>query len=238
MFDLIVTGPDSEKIAIECVRATDPRMREIGSMVKRGVPMDPYALVLDWSVRFNLNLNINGTRETLPYLLQRLESCGVHSTHIVGVSEVVERIFDEMYELGIESADAFRPSSGGNIQMLPVGIGGCVNEMGTDVPEWAEEFLSAPARSDVLAKLENADGFLHREVFIECDMYGVPWHVADYLCQQSPFLPDIQPKLPKPLTGVWLGYGPFGVRWNSRGWVAFDARRTVIRSKPSTDGPR
>lgn len=226
MFDLIV-GDEFPKIAIECVRATDPNMRAIGSAVKRGIPISPFNLTRSWSVRFNRSLDIKQTRRLLPATLQRLESLGIHDTTALGFSSVVDHLISQLEELGIERAHAFDRVGEPEIVLLPDGIGGFVDETGGKVPEWISDFLRHDSKQDVLFKLEKALSIDSREVFIECDMYGAPWHVVDYLTGSMTRAPQNTPDLPEPITGVWLGYGFRGIRWDGHEWAIFDVRQQV-----------
>ena len=100
--------------------------------------------------------------------------------------------------------------------------GGGIDSAGNTLPQWIEEFLHDPDRKDVLSKLRHT-GAQERWVFVQVVLGGAPWSVESYLTGELEYLPATEPKLPPPVTGIWVTstYGKRGVRWDSAGWRLF-----------------
>jgi len=83
------------------------------------------------------------------------------------------------------------------------GSGGGIDSAGSTLPQWIEEFLHDPEREDVLFKLRCTDA-QERWVFVPVALSGAPWSVESYLTGEFEYLPATGPKLPSPLTGIWV----------------------------------
>jgi hypothetical protein len=129
---------------------------------------------------------------------------------------------DGLERIGITSAHRVDRSdaTGKVIFMLP-GIGGAVDDDGTQIPSWISVFLNDERQADVLRKLK-ISGAAKCHVFIPIGFSGAPFAVESYFSGDLENLPRDIPVLPSPVDCVWLcGMGPKGIWWNGSAWKFF-----------------
>ena len=221
MYDLRV-GSD---VAIEVVSAVDPVRTKTW---KAGPDKGARSLAVkgDWIIGIAPKTNIRKLERRIEPILQNLEEQGVDR---VSVGHLLNRddsgLLEELESLGIRHASCFHTPGTGRVHMTMEGVGGGVDSTGSALPQWIEEFLREPEREDVLFKLRHT-GAQERWVFVPVTFGGAPWPVESYLTGEFECLPPTEPKLPSPVTGIWVAstFGTHGVRWDSAGWRLFKIR--------------
>jgi hypothetical protein len=136
------------------------------------------------------------------------------------------KLFSTLNSKGVTFINCFRVAGKGKVHLALDGTGGPVDSEGLAIPEWIGAFLTAPERSDVIAKLARS-GAASCHAFVVVDYAGAPWAVQSYLDSDLAALPPAAPTLPPPLTGAWLvsTANTVGVRWTGTHWRRFSAQQ-------------
>jgi hypothetical protein len=104
------------------------------------------------------------------HLLAAVEERGLDCTSVGAWLRVHDRaLYDELHALGIGSLS--RRDGTGHVAFHMIGPGGAIDREGLAIPAWVRDFLQAPSRSDLLAKLESS-GARQRDVFIGVTLQG------------------------------------------------------------------
>ena len=227
MYDLRIGPVDSPAIAIECTGAVDKVRTETWNV---GPGQGPLTLALrgDWTVILKPSARIRGLAQALEPVLQDCERSGELSPVHVDwrLNRSNPKLFSALDSKGVKFISCFRVKGEGKVHLTLDGIGGPVDAEGLAIPEWLAAFLSDPERADVISKLVRSEA-ADRHAFVVVDYAGAPWSVQSYLDSDLAALPPAAPKLPSPLTGVWLvsTANTVGVRWTGTHWKRFYAER-------------
>ena len=179
MVDLLVGPMDALEIAIECTGAVDPVFTKTWNT---GPARGPMRLDMrgNWNITIRTDANLNAIKRKLERILQQLNARGARS---VRADHLLERIdpslFWELDALGISSASCYELPGVGEVHFLMHGLGGASGYTGEEVSAWLAEFLRAPERADVLAKLAR-NAAPQKQAFIIATLHGAPWPVFDY----------------------------------------------------------
>lgn len=233
MYDLRIGAPERPEIAIECVGAVDSTLTETWNIGPAKGPLN-LPIAGDWTVVIGQGARVKSIRQRIASILQDLEVRGTDKLHVdYRLKRVDMPLFNELESLGVEWAYCYRPEGTGRVHFTMSGTGGAVDDTGSSVPGWISDFLSAPARSDVLEKLRRS-GAMSCHVFVIVSFAGAPWPVESYLTGDLDKLPNQVPNLPPPVNEVWLvhGFGQKGLRCNGRAWRSFNARGEGIEDQP------
>jgi hypothetical protein len=228
MYDLRVGPRVAPVIAIECVRAMDPVLTELWNAgPKRGALT--LRLAGDWTVGLTRRARIK-ILARLEAALQECERIGISNVHVDWrLKRLQPGLFAEFERLAVSWAGCFRAQGGGKVSFTLESIGGAVDEEGRAVPGWIETFLSAKEQSDVLCKLAQSNA-AECHVIVAVGWGGAPWSVESYLTDGLAVLPTEKPKLPDPVTSVWIVsmHATHGIRWDGTKWRRFDARTDSV----------
>lgn len=164
-------------------------------------------------------------RKLAPRLVRSLEGTGWHRTPNVDLLKHEDFVAaaEPFRALGCIALYCYATEGEGMLRLGQGGVAGAIDSRGQSVPGWIEEFLRAPARADVLAKLARAPA-LERHVFVPVAFKGAPVSVFTYLDTDQKMPPDEAPDLPAPVDQVWIAstFGAkAGVRWDGRQWSRF-----------------
>jgi hypothetical protein len=222
MYDLRMRAVEAPDVAIECVRAVDPVSTETWNV---GPGKGPLHLGVkgDWMITIARDAHIRTIRQRIEPILRDLEERDVRR---VSVGHLLKRqdssLLQELASLGIRHAACLRMPGIGRVHWTMKGSGGVIDSAGSALPQWIEEFLCDPEREDVLFKLRHT-GAQERWVFVPVAVGGTPWSVESYLTGELEYLPSTGPKLPSPVTGIWVTstHGTHGVRWDRARWRLF-----------------
>jgi hypothetical protein len=222
MYDLRIGAVESPDVAIECVGAVDSVFTETWNV---GPGKGPFSLAVkgDWTIGIAWEAHIRTIRQHIEPILQDLEERDIRNVRVGHrLNGHDNQLLQELDSLGIRHALCFRMPGSGRVHMIPDGITGFVDSAGSALPQWIEEFLRDPKREDVLFKLRHTS-VQERWVFVPVKFGGAPWSVESYLTGDLEYLPPTEPKLPSPVTGIWVAstFGTHGVRWDSTGWRSF-----------------
>jgi hypothetical protein len=236
MYDLRIGPPDAPDLALECVGAIDPIRTETWNVSQAEGLLD-LALRGDWVIVHTPGARIKAIKKRLEPLLQELEDRGLRNVPVnLALNWDSPVVYEELDSLNITRAYCYRLPGTGKVSLMMPGIGGAPDSQGSAVPEWISEFLSDPAREDVLLKLQRS-GAPARHAFVIVSLGGAAWPVEYYLTGALGQLPAEAPRLPQPVTGVWivseLGQrDQKGLRWDGSAWRRFEARCEGIKGPP------
>jgi len=237
MYDLRIGPADAPKVAVEVVGAIDPIRTETWNVSQTEGPLD-LALRGDWVIVHTLGARINAIKERLEPLVNELEDRGLRNVPVnLALNWDSPTVYEKLDSLNITRAYCYRLPGTGKVSFMMPGTGGAPDSQGSAVPEWISEFLSNPARKDVLLKLQRS-GAPERHAFVIVSLGGATWPVEYYLTGALDQLPAEAPGLPPPVTGVWivseLGQrDQKGLRWDGSAWRRFEARGEGIDGPPS-----
>jgi len=232
MYDLRIGHPHAPEVAIEVTGALNPEWTETWNVgpAKGDFPLP--GLTGSWMVSISPDANVRMLRRVLPGILAELDQIGLLRVMDVELLRHGSKdLHRQLQPLGIEHLDRYSDTGPGRYALTMMGTGGAIDSTGDSIAPWIGDFLRAPERSDVLAKLERSGAPL-REVFVAVTLDGAPWSVVSYLTDvsQTEFtVPSHDPVLPEPVTGVWitstLSFGEtVGVRWDGAAWSPFRSR--------------
>lgn len=231
MYDLRVGTEHAPDIAIECTAAVDP-VRTATWNVGPAEGSLMLESTSDWYLVLKPHAQVKKARRQLREVVRLCEAAGINGR--VEVDWSLKRyhpdVFAALDALRIDSIGRYDGT--GTVRFGMTGIGGAVDTHGEAIPGWIEEFLRAPARKDVIDKLERSSA-VQRHVFVGVDLGGVPWPVESYLGDRTDHLPERSPVLPPPIDAVWIMYGERGLHWDGQEWRFFDSRRTVPTESPA-----
>ncbi len=235
MYDLRVGAVAAPQRAIEVVGAVDQVWTQTWNTGPARLVLD-LDLAGDWMISVKPGANFKRIQKELPGVLSDLEGRGIQALSVNSSLRVRDSALDEQLNtLGIDYLSSYRLNGNGKVTFHMIGPGGAVDSEGREVPKWVGDFLSDPARADVLRKLAAVEA-PHREAFIAVTLEGAPWSVTSYLTgisAQELLLPPEPPVLPGPVTDVWLVAtlsfkDSLGVRWDGRAWSPFRSRGHAI----------
>lgn len=231
MYDLRVGRVDSPHRAIEVVGAVDELWTKTWNTGPARLSLD-LDLAGDWMVSVESGANFKRIQKDLPAILRDLEVSGTNALSADAMLRFRDRpLFERLRILGVDYMSSYEMNGTGKVTFHMMGSGGAIDSTGGAIPQWVGDFLSDPARADVLQKLSKVDA-AHREAFIPVTLEGAPWSVVSYLTGMSSralSLPPAPPVLPHPVSDVWvvstLSFKDgLGVRWDGRIWSAFRSR--------------
>lgn len=219
MYDLRIGPADAPEVAIECVGAVNRTYTETWNV---GPAKGPLTLPVagNWTVEISPTARVKIVKQRLQQFLMELEGRGIHGiSHDHFVAPTDQGILDEMDSIGIVHASRYPADYSGRVYLTMPGTGGCVDDKGTELPKWLEDFTRNPDQADVLSKLQKS-GATNCHVFVFATFQGVPWTVEAYLTGSLTDIPDNPPNLPSPLTEAWVvaGFGDKGLHWNGNAW--------------------
>src|SRR5262249_7800656 len=154
MYDLRIGPFDAPEVAIECVGAINSAFTETWN---KGPAREPLQLSVkgNWSVTIAVNAHVKTVKRYIEAILKELESRGlqeVHVNYLLRRSDMV--LFDQLETLNIAHIFCYDQVGTGRVYFGMPGIGGAIDKQGSAISGWVGEFLLAPARQDVLYKLE------------------------------------------------------------------------------------
>ena len=225
MYDLRVGPADAPAAAIEVIGAVDAAHTRTWSAGPGRGPLATYG-VANWLMFLADGTVSERVRRLAPRLLRDLEGAGWHRLPSVDLLQrdnfAVEA--DALRAMGCVALYCYETEGEGLLRLAQRGVVGSVDHRGESVPGWIADFLRAPERADVLAKLARAPA-VERHVFVPVSFKGAPISVFTYLDTDQNALPDTAPDLPLPIDQVWIActFGAkTGVRWDGRRWSRFD----------------
>jgi hypothetical protein len=222
MYDLRIGAVEAPHVAIECVRAVDSVGTETWNVGPGKGPLH-LAVKGDWMITIARDAHIRAIRQRIEPILRDLEERDVRRVSVGHLFKRHDyRLLEELESLRIQNASCLSMPGTGRVHWTMEGSGGGIDSAGSTLPQWIEEFLHDPEREDVLFKLRCTDA-QERWVFVPVALSGAPWSVESYLTGELEYLPATGPKLPSPLTGIWVTstHGKRGVRWDGAGWRLF-----------------
>lgn len=219
MYDLRIGPADAPDVAIECVGAVNRTYTETWNV---GPAKGPLTLPVagNWTVEISPAARVKTIKQRLPQLLLELERRGINGiSHHHWLSPADELILNEMESIGIVHASRYSADYSGKVYLTMPGTGGGVDDKGTQLPKWLEDFLRNPDQADVLSKLQRS-GAPNCHAFVFATFQGVPWSVESYLTGSLATVPGDPPNLPLPVTEAWVvaGFGDKGLHWNGNDW--------------------
>ena len=229
MYDLRVGPVDAPEIAIECIGAVDPVFTATWNVGPANGPLK-VAIRGDWVISIASTANIKLIKQRIETLLSKLESLNINKINSAIASDYeLEYLFEDFKSIGIYDVDRYDEQGTGNVHWSGVPISGGVDINGFSIPVWVNDFLTDPTRKDVLEKLLFSNA-IKRHVFIIVSFAGAPWPVTSYLTRILDQLPNADPDLPSPITGVWLAptYNKKGIYWDEGKWRLFDTEGNAI----------
>lgn len=220
MYDLIIGSVSTPDYAIECVGSVDPVATETWNIgpAKGPIKVDSSG---DWRISIRKSANMKSLRQNIESVIGECEKLGL--IEYVPVDWQMKRfsseIFNQLDSLGITSINMFRSEGHGDVHLTMDGGGGPVSQNGDDVADWIGDFLNSRDKADVVKKLAKS-GAKEKHAFIPIVLGGAPWVVESYFFGDMN-LPCIDPKLPEPITGVWVVLNGKGLRYMKGHWHAF-----------------
>jgi hypothetical protein len=233
MFDLLIEDADGPRGAMEVTTATDSTATAFWRHVtKRGEWSDP-RLTGGWMVWTRPDAQVSRLRRRLAELLADFEARGWDAYEEPEVWQ--GRPYPMAAELGVFKATHLATTENtGRIFIMPpepsedARFVATLGEVGHPLADWAVAWLQEPGQRDNLDKLARATT-AERHLFVALvSLTSAPDDaVMTLLTSDVPVLPDRPPRLPKPITHLWLASGwdvPHGIRWSpDRGWSLFPA---------------
>lgn len=225
MFDLRVGPKEAPEVAIECTGAVNRKFVESwkagphkGSFLLDGIEND-------WIVETRVGARIKLVMAEIESLLKRLEAAEIYHLNELWHLRDEEGLENDLERVGITSAHRVeRSDPTGKVMLTLPGIGGGVDDNGTQVAGWVSEFLNEQKQADVLYKLK-ISGSPECHVFIPIRFSGAPFSVESYFTGDLVKLPQEAPALPSPVDCVWLcGMGNKGIWWNGSEWKFFSTK--------------
>jgi hypothetical protein len=225
MYDLRIGTKEAPEVAIECVRAMNQEFAESWSAGPAKGAFRLSTLKNDWMVETRVDARIKLVKAEIATLLQRLEAAGIHHLNELWPHRDHSELIDDLERVGITSAHRVeRSDPTGKVTLMLPGIGGAVDDDGTQIPQWISEFLNDNKQADVLHKLD-ISGASECHVFVPVGFSGAPFAVESYFSGDLENLPRDIPALPSPVDCVWLcGMGNKGIWWNGSEWKFFRTR--------------
>tara|TARA_B110000046_G_scaffold170767_1_gene190977 strand:- start:901 stop:1656 length:756 start_codon:yes stop_codon:yes gene_type:complete len=220
MYDLIIGSVSNPKYAIECVGSVDPAATETWNIgpAKGHIKVDSSG---DWRISIRKSTNIKSLRRHIANVIGECEKLGL--IEFLPVDWQIKRFSPELFNkldiLGITSIYMFRSEGHGDVHLIMDGSRGPVSHNGDDLAEWIGDFLNSQDKADVVIKLAKS-GAKEKHAFIPIVLGGAPWGVESYFFGDMN-LPCIEPKLPEPITGVWVVLDGKGLRYMEGQWHAF-----------------
>lgn len=222
MFDLRVGPQEAPEVAIECTGAVNQKFVESwkagpdkGSFVLDGIEND-------WIVETRVGAKIKLVMAEIESLLKRLEAAKIFHLNELWRHRDHKELMDDLERVGITAAHRVdRSDPTGKVNLMLPGIGGAVDDNGTQVAGWVSEFLNDEQRADNLYKLKMS-GAPECHIFIPIRFSGAPFAVESYFTGDLEKLPQDAPVLPSPVDCVWLcGLRNKGVWWDGSEWKFF-----------------
>ncbi|ETX09370.1 hypothetical protein MUS1_09130 [Marinomonas ushuaiensis DSM 15871] len=220
MYDLRIGSKNSPDYAIECVGAVYPVAIETWNIGPAKGPIKINSSS-DWNVSIRKSANIKALNLNIANVIRQCEDLGLSEFTPVDwqLKRFNAELFNALDGLGITSFCMFREVGSSNAYLSMDGGGGVVNQSSGDLVDWVSKFLSADDKADVIKKLRISSA-KEKHVFIPIVLGGVPWSVASYFFSEM-LAPKILPKLPEPITGVWITLNNKGVRYLDGQWHIF-----------------
>lgn len=225
MYDLRIGPKEAPLVAIEVTGAVNQKFIESW---KAGPDKGSFKLggiKNDWIVEMEVGARNKLVMAEIEPLLKRLESDEIYHLNNISSLRDSEKLEKDIQRLGITSLHRVdREDPTGKVYLTLPGIGGAVDEEGTQIAEWVAEFLRDEKKRDNLHKLEKS-GAEECHVFIPISFSGAPFAVESYFSGALERLPQDTPILPEPVRCVWLsGMGPKGIWWNGMEWRFFQIK--------------
>jgi len=223
MYDLRIGPENSPEYAIECVGAVDPVGIETWNIGPANGPIKVNSSG-DWLVTIGRCTNIKLLKRQIANVIEQCECLGL--TKFTPVDEQLKRINKELFgtldKLGITSFHMYREAGSGNAHLGMDGGGGTLSQNSDDLVEWVGMFLSSVDRADVIKKLRDSNA-KEKHAFITIILGGAPWNVESYFLGEM-LTPNNLPKLPEPITGVWITLHEKGVSFMDGQWRVFSCK--------------
>jgi hypothetical protein len=229
MYDLRIGSPDAPDIAIEVVGAVDSTYTETWNV---GPAKGSLSLTVagNWTIEISPRARVKTVKQGLRQFLTTLEE-----RHILDITRDYwlphsePSLCTEMDRLGITHASCYQMPGTGKVYLTMPGVGGSVDDNGSNLPKWLGEFLRDPRQADVLSKLQRSVA-KECHVFVIASFMGVPWEVESYLTGSLETVPSDPPDLPRPVSEAWIvsGFGAKGLRWKGDAWSIVPTRELGI----------
>ncbi|PKG97578.1 hypothetical protein [Paraglaciecola sp. MB-3u-78] len=220
MYDLRIGPVSDPAYAIECVGSVDPVATVTWNIGPAKGPMKVCSS-RDWLVSIKKSTSIKSLKIHLSKAIVNCESLGL--TEFTPVDWQLKRfnleLFNKLDELGITSFQTYKKDGSGYAYLSMDGGGGPINQSSDAFIDWVGSFLSSNNKLDVVEKLRKSCA-KEKHAFIPMLLGGAPWEVESYFLGKMP-LPCKEPKLPKPITGVWVLLNGKGLRYMNGGWHVF-----------------
>jgi hypothetical protein len=220
MYDLRIGSKNAPDYAIECVGAVDPVATETWNV---GPATGPIKIDSsgDWGVSIRKSANIKTLNRNIAKVIGQCEDLGLSESTPVDwqLKRFNAELFSALDNLGITFFYMYREEGSGNVHLSMDGGGGVVNQSSDDLVDWVSKFLSADDQADVVKKLRVSSA-KEKHVFIPIAHGGAPWSVESYFLSEM-LAPKNSPKLPEPITGVWITSNSKGVRYLDGQWHIF-----------------
>lgn len=220
MYDLRIGSKNAPDYAIECVGAVDPVATETWNVgpAKGPIKTDSSG---DWLVSIRKSANIKMLNRNIAKVIRQCEDLGLLGFTPVDwqLKRVNAEIFKALDDLGITSFHMYREVGSGNANLIMGGGGGPVSQSADDLIGWVGKFLSSDDKADVVKKLRYSNA-KEKHAFIPIVLGGAPWNVESYFLGEM-LSPSKDPKLPEPITGVWIILNGKGLRYMKNQWHIF-----------------
>jgi hypothetical protein len=220
MYDLRIGSVIAPEYAIECVGAVDPAATETWNIGPANGPMKVDSSG-DWLVSIKKSTRIKSLSPEISKVIVKCESLGLKEFTPVDwqLRQFNLALFNELNDLGITSFQMYQKAGSGKAHLNMDGGGGPVSQNSDDLVDWMGSFLSRNDKVDVVNKLRNSRA-KQKHAFIPMVFGGAPWEVESYFLGEMP-LPIKEPKLPEPITGVWVILNGKGLRYMNGRWHVF-----------------
>jgi hypothetical protein len=97
----------------------------------------------NWTVEISPIARVKKLKQRLPQFIMELERRGIHGiSHNRWIAPKDELILDEMDRIGIIHASRYPADYSGRVYLTMPGTGGCVDNKGTQLAKWLEDFLN------------------------------------------------------------------------------------------------
>lgn len=158
MFDLRIGLKEAPEVAIECTGAVN---REFVESWKAGPHKGSFlidGIENDWIVETRVGARVKLVMAEIESLLKRLEVAKIYHLNEIWNVRDEEGLEEDLERVGITSAHRVeRSDPTGKVLLELPGIGGGVDDNGTQVAEWISKFLIDEQRADNLIFRQSRD---------------------------------------------------------------------------------
>lgn len=220
MYDLRIGEKNAPEYAIECVGAVNFTATETWNI---GPAKGPIRInsAGDWIVSIKDSAKIKSLKRSISSAIGKCEELGLTEYTPVNweLRNFNEDIFNVLNGLGVSSFYMYRAKGSSKVHLTMDGKSGAVNQNADDLVGWVDSFLSSDDKADVVKKLRNSNA-KEKHAFIPIILGGAPWYVESIFFSDMQ-APNTPPKLPKPITGVWITSNGRGLRYMEGQWHLF-----------------